>query len=186
MAKPRGVQLLNGGKPPTGPGRPEKTQRPSVRPRVDETQAKAQVSPANMKGKLIIFAAITAISSLTKIQSVICTRKPKLGGRFQDQAMAKTVKDPVCGLEVATGPAKQAGRTSEYQGKIYYFDTEGCKRRFDQDPQYYLSGSPEPTLPHAYPLLPTNPDLLLRLRRDSIRAIPPGKNLALPAPPRAG
>ena len=88
------------------------------------------------------------------------------------------MKDPVCGLPVATGPAKQAGRTSEYQGKLYYFDTDGCKQRFDKDPQYYLTGSSEAASPQTYPQVPTSPDLLLRLRRDSIRALPPGKGQA--------
>lgn len=95
------------------------------------------------------------------------------------QVAPEKTPDPVCGLPVATGPAKQAGRTSEYQGKIYYFDTDGCKQRFDKDPQHYLSGSSEATIPQTYPQVPTNPDLLLRLRRDSIRAIPPGKGQAL-------
>ena len=90
------------------------------------------------------------------------------------------------GLPVATGPAKQAGRTSEYEGKLYYFDTDGCKQRFDKDPQHYLSGSSETATPKLYPELPTSPDLLLRLRRDAIRALPQGKGLApLENPPPA-
>ena len=54
---------------------------------------------------------------------------------------AERVKDPVCGLPVERDTAQKAGRTSEYQGKTYYFDTDGCKQRFDKDPQHYLSGS---------------------------------------------
>jgi membrane fusion protein, copper/silver efflux system len=102
-------------------------------------------------------------------------------GVAQTRAAAPNVKDPVCSLEVAPEAAEQAGRTSEYQGKRYYFDTDGCKQRFDKDPQHYLSESSEAALPKTYPHVPnvpTNPDLLLRLRRDSIRAIPEGKNLA--------
>ncbi len=94
-----------------------------------------------------------------------------------EKVSEKTI-DPACGLPVATGPAKLAGRTSEYQGKIYYFDTDGCKERFDKDPQHYLSGGSEAAISHPFPLVPTNPDLLLRLRRDSIRAIPAGKGQA--------
>ncbi|MDP2045224.1 MAG: YHS domain-containing protein, partial [Deltaproteobacteria bacterium] len=108
------------------------------------------------------------------------------GGSGEPKApvVANTVKDPVCGLPVATGPAKQAGRTSEYEGKLYYFDTDGCKQRFDKDPQYYLTGGSEAASPQTYPQVPTSPDLLLRLRRDSIRAIPPGKGQAPVEDPR--
>ena len=51
---------------------------------------------------------------------------------------ADMVKDPVCGLRVPMATARQAGLTSEYEGITYYFDTDGCKQRFDKDPQQYL------------------------------------------------
>jgi len=86
------------------------------------------------------------------------------------------VKDPVCGLEVATGAAKQAGRTSEYNGKTYYFDTKGCKQRFDSAPQRYLAASGEAPFPEKYPNVPTDPNQLLRLRRDFHRSIAPWKS----------
>jgi membrane fusion protein, copper/silver efflux system len=104
---------------------------------------------------------------------VSASKTPAVPEKVSEKAL-----DPACGLPVATGPAKLAGRTSEYQGKIYYFDTDGCKERFDKDPQHYLSGDSEATIAHPFPLVPTNPDLLLRLRRDSIRAIPAGKGQA--------
>jgi YHS domain-containing protein len=46
-----------------------------------------------------------------------------------------TAIDPVCGMtvEVAT-----ASRTSEYQGKIYYFCAPGCRKTFDASPDQYL------------------------------------------------
>ena len=43
-------------------------------------------------------------------------------------------KDVVCGMQV--DPNKAAG-TSEYQGKTYYFCGQGCKRKFDQNPEQY-------------------------------------------------
>jgi Cu(I)/Ag(I) efflux system membrane fusion protein len=46
------------------------------------------------------------------------------------------VVDPVCGMEVS--PAKAAGR-SEYKGKTYYFCSDHCKRKFDQNPEAVLS-----------------------------------------------
>lgn len=46
-------------------------------------------------------------------------------------------KDPVCGMDV--DPKTAAGK-SNYQGKIYYFCSLGCKRDFDKEPQKYLKG----------------------------------------------
>ncbi|MBI2221139.1 MAG: YHS domain-containing protein [Acidobacteria bacterium] len=45
-------------------------------------------------------------------------------------------KDPVCGMTVdeKTAPAK-----SDYKGQTYYFCMQGCKRKFDADPEHYLS-----------------------------------------------
>ncbi len=49
--------------------------------------------------------------------------------------------DPVCGMSVdpQIAPAQTA-----YQGKIYYFCCPHCLKKFDADPQKYLSGKPEP------------------------------------------
>ncbi len=44
------------------------------------------------------------------------------------------VTDPVCGMEI--DPQSAAGQ-SEYQGQTYYFCSESCKRRFDQNPELY-------------------------------------------------
>lgn len=45
-------------------------------------------------------------------------------------------KDPVCGMTV--DPNRAAGK-SEYQGSTYYFCSQGCKRKFDQNPKQYLN-----------------------------------------------
>lgn len=42
--------------------------------------------------------------------------------------------DPVCGMEVDEKNAV----TSQYDGKIYYFCSAGCKAAFDENPQKYL------------------------------------------------
>lgn len=44
--------------------------------------------------------------------------------------------DPVCKMQV--NEQKNAG-TSEYKGKTYYFCAPGCKRKFDGDPEKYLT-----------------------------------------------
>ena len=44
--------------------------------------------------------------------------------------------DPVCKMSVE--PAKAAAQ-STYEGRPYYFCAVGCKRKFDADPEKYLS-----------------------------------------------
>lgn len=50
--------------------------------------------------------------------------------------------DPVCGMQV--DEQKAAGQ-SEYQGKSYYFCSQGCKRRFYQNPEQYTGKSGKST-----------------------------------------
>lgn len=48
-----------------------------------------------------------------------------------------TQTDPVCGMQVDD---KSAAAQSEYQGRIYYFCSAGCKERFDENPERYAGG----------------------------------------------
>jgi Cu+-exporting ATPase len=52
-----------------------------------------------------------------------------------DQAQAQTAKDVVCGMSVKVADAKYM---SDHQGKIYYFCSESCKKKFDQEPAKYI------------------------------------------------
>ena len=49
-------------------------------------------------------------------------------------------KDPVCGMMVDP----KTSRKSEYRGKTYYFCGAGCKKRFEESPAGYASGSTAP------------------------------------------
>lgn len=44
-------------------------------------------------------------------------------------------KDPVCGMNV--DPKRAAGK-SDYRGTTYYFCSESCKQKFDQNPSEYV------------------------------------------------
>lgn len=56
-------------------------------------------------------------------------------------------RDPVCGMTV--DPAKAKG-TSAHAGKTYYFCCAGCAKKFEADPEKYLSAqSPAPMSGHA-------------------------------------
>ena len=46
--------------------------------------------------------------------------------------------DPVCGMQV---DEKQSAAQSDYQGQNYYFCSQGCKSKFDQNPQQYARGA---------------------------------------------
>lgn len=43
--------------------------------------------------------------------------------------------DPVCGMKV---DPKTAAAEGEYEGKTYYFCSEGCRKSFEEDPERYL------------------------------------------------
>jgi len=47
-------------------------------------------------------------------------------------------KDLVCGMDVDPDAAKAAGRTSEHQGKTYYFCSDDCKKQFDKEPGKFV------------------------------------------------
>ena len=49
----------------------------------------------------------------------------------------ETSEDPVCGMEVDQSKAKARGRTAEYQGQVYYFCSDDCKKKFDKEPARY-------------------------------------------------
>lgn len=53
--------------------------------------------------------------------------------------------DPVCKMEV---DPDTAAATSEYKGRVVYFCAQGCKERFDADPESFLEG-PEPSAPEG-------------------------------------
>ena len=47
-------------------------------------------------------------------------------------------KDPVCGMEV---DPETAPGMSEYNGKMYYFCSLGCKLDFDKAPENYVGNT---------------------------------------------
>jgi xanthine dehydrogenase accessory factor len=54
----------------------------------------------------------------------------------QPPAVAGEVRDPVCGMSVDPGKARQR---SEYQNKAFYFCCAGCKQTFDKAPEKYAA-----------------------------------------------
>jgi Cu+-exporting ATPase len=56
----------------------------------------------------------------------------------QDNSAAESVIDPVCGMTVAVNAGKP---TAAYSGTDYHFCGQSCKKRFEADPVFYLSGN---------------------------------------------
>ena len=53
--------------------------------------------------------------------------------KHQDDESA--FKDPVCGMEVSR---LTAIADMDYEGKTYYFCSEGCREAFEAEPEKYL------------------------------------------------
>ena len=47
-------------------------------------------------------------------------------------------RDPVCNMEVKE---HEAAANTRYQGQNYYFCSEDCKQKFDENPQQYAKKS---------------------------------------------
>ncbi len=50
--------------------------------------------------------------------------------------MATVTKDPVCGMELNQ---ENTAERSEYAGKTFYFCSDQCRNKFDQNPSEYVS-----------------------------------------------
>ena len=50
----------------------------------------------------------------------------------------RTVKDPVCGMDVDPNKAEWS---TEYMGQIYYFCSPQCKEEFVKNPDKYVTKS---------------------------------------------
>ncbi|HSL22968.1 MAG TPA: YHS domain-containing protein [Vicinamibacterales bacterium] len=70
-------------------------------------------------------------------------------GDIQDTKATTTApaqeRDPICGMSVDAAKAKAAGRTTQYEGKTYYFCNDSCKKQFDSDPAKYAAQAKEKT-----------------------------------------
>ena len=171
---------------------PEMTKDPVCGMPVETAKAKQAGTTRDYQGKSYYFCSDTCLKKFNKTPERFLA-KPEvsppqhehMANHAKPQPPAGMVKDPVCGLMVGMESAKQAGYFSQYGGKTYYFDTEGCKQRFERFPQRYLAGSEEVPFPEKYPNVPTDPNQMLQLRRDFHRSISPWKSQDL-FPPNSG
>ncbi|MGM0516776.1 MAG: heavy metal translocating P-type ATPase [Pseudomonadota bacterium] len=69
---------------------------------------------------------------------------------------ADQATDPVCGMQV--DPAR-AEHTTHYHGEDWHFCSAGCKARFEEDPEHYLSGESPEADPEAVYTCPMHPEI---------------------------
>jgi len=72
-----------------------------------------------------------AVSILAEIIQLRRTPGPEPRPTAELPVLAKTAKDPICGMTVDTISTKYK---SEYAGDMYYFCCVGCKHTFEKDP----------------------------------------------------
>jgi len=85
-----------------------------------------EVSKGLMAGERIVISGTFLIDSESRM-------KAASQGLFGPVA-----RDPMCGMEVDEKRTAAAGRTSEYEGKTYYFCADECKKRFDAEPAKHV------------------------------------------------
>ena len=49
--------------------------------------------------------------------------------------MPNVMRDPVCGMELNEENAEER---SEYQGEVFYFCSDACRNKFDEDPARFI------------------------------------------------
>ncbi len=70
-----------------------------------------------------------------------------------------TDKDPVCGMKLGEETVRYLPYKSAYQGKLYYFCSDGCKQEFERNPGRYAGQSaPGPGLAATNPEPSPAPD----------------------------
>lgn len=50
--------------------------------------------------------------------------------------MPNVVRDPVCGMEINLENAEER---SEYEGEVFYFCSDQCRNRFDEEPGKFVN-----------------------------------------------
>jgi membrane fusion protein, copper/silver efflux system len=176
--KPGGVSETAGGAAGNqAPAEAARSKDPVCGQEVDEAKAKASGLTSDYQGKTYYFCRYECNKQFDKNPERYLHPEAQTGGGApgdQKPAVPGVAKDPVCGLEVDEVKAAAKNLKSEYQGKVYYFDQEGCKQRFDRYPQHYLSKSPEAGLPQTYPNVPSDLNAPERFRRSLLGVVPQG------------
>jgi membrane fusion protein, copper/silver efflux system len=86
-------------------------------------------------GERIAVAGLFLIDSESRMKAAV-----PAGSRTPDNSLSQA--DPVCGMSVDAADAVTFKRTTEYNGGTYYFCSDHCKRKFDQQPSMHAGARP--------------------------------------------
>jgi len=81
-----------------------------------------EISKGLMVGERIVISGTFLIDSESRMKAA------------RQGVFGPVARDPMCGMEVDEKRTAAAGRTSEHEGKTYYFCADDCKKRFDAEP----------------------------------------------------
>ena len=74
------------------------------------------------------------LADCVDVETVPLTLGLSLASNTADMEEHTMAKDPVCGMDVNESQAKAK---SQYNGQTYYFCSDGCKQKFDANPQQF-------------------------------------------------
>ena len=91
-----------------------------------------------MTRMLIVTATLLALAACSTNHRLLAPDEGAKQITPHSHHMVKRGVDPVCGMSMDHAPADAFWHTS-YQGTEYYFDSETCKRLFEENPDLYTS-----------------------------------------------
>jgi P-type Cu+ transporter len=97
--------------------------------------AASSLSVVTNANRLRGFKAPVVIGEARPVTGPVRVEVGERASTTEEETMA-TVKDPVCGMEI--DPATAAG-SEEYEGKTYYFCSQGCHDSFKAEPGKYAA-----------------------------------------------
>ncbi len=99
-------------------------------------------------GERVVVAATFLVDSESRLKTPTPASPPapahaadRPARQLAHLAVAKTVRDPNCGMPVDTAKAVASGNTFAYRGATYYFCSSKCKQAFQDDPARAASRS---------------------------------------------
>ncbi len=83
-------------------------------------------------GERIVISGTFLVDSESRMETAVAGMQENLA------------RDPVCGAPVSIKKAEEAGRKSIYLDKTFYFSSDECKARFDENPKKYAEIGQDP------------------------------------------
>ncbi len=81
--------------------------------------------------------AVSILAEIVQMRANATKSTAKPAASAALNVIQKDTKDPICGMTVEKSKAKHK---TEFEGKTFYFCCAGCKQKFEQSPERYLTG----------------------------------------------